>query len=138
VQHNKKSVGTLDIGATALCAAGAMEIEDLDGLDLIPNLTGKETPPEHRTLYWRFWNQVAIRKGRYRYLKAGSYELFFDLGDPRHEDINLIEEYPDTVSQMKYELTQWAQSMLNPDMTRPNLLNDELVWYKAYFQIEAE
>jgi arylsulfatase A-like enzyme len=46
----------LDIHPTALAAAGAAIGADakLDGVDLLPYLTGKKAGPPHETLYWRF------------------------------------------------------------------------------------
>lgn len=60
----------LDILPTAIAAAGGKvdPAWKLDGVDLIPYLTGKSDAPPHAALYWRFGKQWAIRKGR---LEAG-------------------------------------------------------------------
>lgn len=70
------AVSTLDIGTTALSAAEPTMVHDLDGIDLLPILAGDIQSPVERTLYWRFWDQAAIRKGHYKYLLVGKHEFF--------------------------------------------------------------
>lgn len=36
-----------------------------------PHLTGAGATPPHGQLCWRFWNQTAIRKGKWKHLQAG-------------------------------------------------------------------
>ena len=54
--------------ATALAAAGIKEEQGLtlDGVDLVPYVTGGEKGPLHEALYWRFGPQMAIRAGNGR------------------------------------------------------------------------
>jgi arylsulfatase A-like enzyme len=80
----------LDILPTCLAAAGA-EIDaawKLDGVDLLPYLTGKNTTRPHETLYWRFGNQWAIRHGDWKLVvgngggpEPGLYNLATDLSE---------------------------------------------------------
>ena len=58
----------LDILPTALAAAGAHADPEwkLDGVNLLPYLTGKNEARPHETLYWRFGNQWAIRHGDWK------------------------------------------------------------------------
>ena len=53
---------------TAVVAAGGKvdPAWKLDGVDLMPYLTGKNTGRPHETLYWRFGEQWAIRKGDWK------------------------------------------------------------------------
>ena len=62
----------LDIIPTALAAAGvAVKPEwKLDGVNLLPYLTGEQSGPPHKALYWRFGPQVAIRKGDWKLVKG--------------------------------------------------------------------
>src|SRR5262249_20230726 len=55
----------LDILPTALAAAGApaRPEDQLDGVDLLPYLTGKKSGRPHETFSWRFGPQTAIRHG---------------------------------------------------------------------------
>src|SRR5581483_727763 len=67
---------SLDIHPTALAAAG-VEVKPewkLDGVNLLPHLTGKEAAPPHDVLYWRFLfpprnaarHKWAIRQGDWK------------------------------------------------------------------------
>jgi arylsulfatase A-like enzyme len=69
----------LDILPTALAAAGveAETVWRLDGVNLLPYLTGRETRPPHETLYWRMGAQMAIRRGDW---KLVSYDPAADGG----------------------------------------------------------
>ena len=62
----------LDILPTALAAAGGKvdPAWKLDGVDLLPYLTGKNTGKPHETLYWRFGEQWAIRHGDWKLVVA--------------------------------------------------------------------
>ena len=55
----------LDVLPTALAVAGVSASPDwkLDGVDLLPYLTGQQQGSPHETLLWRFGLQRAIRKG---------------------------------------------------------------------------
>ena len=65
----------LDILPTALAAAGVTAKPEwkLDGVNLLPYLTGEKSGTPHEALYWRFGQQVAIRMGDWKLVKgAGS------------------------------------------------------------------
>jgi arylsulfatase A-like enzyme len=72
----------LDILPTALVAAGATidPAWKLDGVDLMPYLTGRRSDPPHETLFWRFGEQWAVRHGDWKLLVAyggtGTPELY--------------------------------------------------------------
>ena len=58
----------LDVLPTALAAAGVTAAPDwkLDGVNLLPYLTGENQGAPHETLYWRFGQQRAIRRGDWK------------------------------------------------------------------------
>ncbi|OWK38659.1 sulfatase [Fimbriiglobus ruber] len=53
----------LDVFPTACALAGAKVDADLDGVNLLPHLTGDVAAAPHPALYWRFGPQKAIRQG---------------------------------------------------------------------------
>lgn len=65
----------LDIQPTALAAAG-VEIKPewkLDGVNLLPYVTGEKADAPHDKLFWRFGQQIALRMGDWKLVKgAGS------------------------------------------------------------------
>jgi arylsulfatase A-like enzyme len=62
----------LDIHPTALAAAGVPVKPEwqLDGVNLLPYLTGENSGTPHEALYWRFGPQVAIRMGDWKLVKG--------------------------------------------------------------------
>lgn len=111
----------LDILPTAIVAAGG-KIDPawkLDGVDLMPYLTGKEKAPPHEVLYWRFGEQWAVRKGDWKLCvnnidgvkKApGLYNLKDDLG----EATDLSEKHPDKVKELKALWDKWSAEQAKP------------------------
>ena len=57
-------------------AGGELSSEvGLDGVNLLPHLTGETEAPPHEALYWRFGPQWAIRKGNWKLLQAQEAHL---------------------------------------------------------------
>jgi len=67
----EKPVIQLDLTATALALAGA-RADNLDGLNLLPFLSGEKTAAPHEALYWRFGEQMAIRVGDFKLVRYDS------------------------------------------------------------------
>jgi arylsulfatase A-like enzyme len=61
----------LDATATALVIAGADVKPEwkLDGVNLLPFLSGEKTGAPHDALYWRFGEQMAVRMGDYKLVR---------------------------------------------------------------------
>jgi arylsulfatase A-like enzyme len=53
----------LDVLPTSLAAAGIKTDTKLDGVSLLPFLSGAQSARPHETLFWRFGQQMAIRSG---------------------------------------------------------------------------
>jgi arylsulfatase A-like enzyme len=126
-RSDDRPVIQLDILPTALAAAGVrLEPEwNLDGVNLLPYLTGEQDGAPHNALYWRFGPQVAIRKGDWKLVKgAGSaniegierraaanmegaelYHLAADLGETR----NLAEQQPEKVQELAADWNRWNE-----------------------------
>ena len=126
-------VSTLDVASTSLTAAGAEVPQVLDGSNLLPTLTEQSTELAERPLYWRFWSQSAIRKGDWKYLKAGSdHEFLFNM-NVAGETQNVLNEYPDIAEELLAELTQWSAELHRPGIPDESLIGPELEWYQHYF-----
>jgi arylsulfatase A-like enzyme len=66
----KRPVISLDIYATAAAAAGRPAPADkVDGVDLVPYLTGRAKGDPHAHLYWRRRGSVAMRAGDWKLIK---------------------------------------------------------------------
>lgn len=125
----------LDVLPTALAAAGS-KIESewkLDGVNLLPYLEGKKKSP-HKALFWRFGEQMAIRKGDWKLVKApGSGAEFaerrgaattegahlYNLAQDVGEQTNLAEQEPEKVKQLSAVWENWNSELEEPRWT-PN------------------
>jgi arylsulfatase A-like enzyme len=78
----RQPVSSMDIYATAVRAAGGRPPKQLDGVDIIPFLTGKQSGCPHEVLYWRQGGRTAVRIGDWKLLrqsysrKPGKWELY--------------------------------------------------------------
>ena len=113
----------LDIHATALAAAGVPVTPEmkLDGVDLLPHLTGKAKSSPHDTLFWRFGEQMAVRHGNMKLVKSrgDTVARLFDLQKDIGESVNLAEQHPETVQQMQTMWNTWSESLQEPAWKAP-------------------
>ena len=130
-------VSSLDLAATARAAAGLSADPRLDGIDLVPALTAA-SPPK-RTLHWRFWNQIAIRDGRWKYLKAGGGpDMLFDLESPDHEKKNLAAAHPEILAKLRARSDAWAATLQPAGPPQGKPVGQEVHWYQEYFQVRLD
>ncbi len=108
---------TMDLTATFAAVAGATPPEgyELDGINLIPILTG-EQPERERTFYWRInrsnRKMRAIRSGKWKYIDdGGTMDLLFDLESDISERHNLCFQHPEKVEELKATLRSWEAEM---------------------------
>lgn len=100
---------TMDFTATMLAAAG-VAVPGLEGIDLMPILTGRVALVE-RTLFWRYTHtpllQKSVRQGRWKYLLDGIHELLFDLVADPSEHTNLAYRHPDKLRELRALVGKW-------------------------------
>src|SRR5262249_37413707 len=114
----------LDIMPTVLAAVGA-DAKDakLDGVNLLPYLEGKQATAPHDTLYWRFGDQMAIRRGDWKLVRYGSnatlaasemtpklYNLAKDIG----ESNNLAAQEPERMKELQAAWDKWNAELARP------------------------
>lgn len=130
----EEPVISLDAVYTALKEANAPAetLAQLDGVDLMPALTESPLYLETRPIFWRFWNQLAIRVGDWKYLKVGNEnEYLFNMSSPEHSDYDVLSQQPDITNDLKQKLTEWENGLLRKvESTSPN--NQEETWYQHY------
>ena len=128
---------SLDIGATALALAGVEPSSgEIDGVNLMPYLTGRKMDAPHDALYWRFWGQAAVREGKWKLIYLGNgTRMLFDMESKEQETRNLLSEYPEIADRLEKKLTGWSG-----DLKRPGLPTgygrEEQAWYKHYFGVK--
>jgi arylsulfatase A-like enzyme len=120
----------LDLHTTALAAAG-VEVKPewkLDGVNLLPFLSGKQTNAPHDALYWRFGEQMAIRVDDYKLVRYDSnadtltgarnqpvttaklYNLTADIGETK----DLAAEQPDKLKELQAKWDAWNATLAAP------------------------
>ncbi|MEN9573373.1 MAG: hypothetical protein RL514_1228 [Verrucomicrobiota bacterium] len=120
----------LDLHATALAAAGVATKPEwkLDGVNLLPFLTGAQTGAPHAALYWRFGEQMAVRSGDFKLVrydttadglaggrKAGASPLKLDnLRDDLGETKDLAAAQPDKVKELQALWNTWNTANVKP------------------------
>lgn len=114
----------LDLTATALKSAGLEAKPDwkLEGVDLLPYLSGDATGAPHDALYWRFGPQMAVRSGAFklvRYDKTAdgapgrpgvSAPTLYNLDEDIGETKDLSEAMPEKVKELQAKWDAWNQS----------------------------
>jgi arylsulfatase A-like enzyme len=128
---------SLDIATTAVAAAGLLVPQELDGVDLLPHLTGAKAGPPHETLYWRWVDQAAIQEYPYKLVLAGGHKpVLFDIITPEgeHRDRDLADENPAVAIQLRKKLDTWMATLQPPGPPEPlaphrlgNFLRDEIL-----------
>ncbi len=102
-----KPVSSMDIFATASAIAGAKTPKQVEGVDLIPFLTGKDNGRPHQTLYWRQGGKTALRHGDWKLVRMGKrfesgkakWELY-DLSKDISEETNLATSHPERLTEL--------------------------------------
>jgi arylsulfatase A-like enzyme len=127
----------LDVLPTALAAAGVATDPSwkLDGVNLLPYLTGEKSGAPHQTLYWRFGQQWAIRHGDWKLVVArtgsGKPELY-NLAQDIGEQSNLAAGNPEKVRELQALWDRWNAEQAPPLVPdAPNLNAAEKAAKKA-------
>jgi arylsulfatase A-like enzyme len=125
----------MDLMATVLALAG-QEVNPqwpIDGVNLLPFLTGNRTTP-HPTLSWEYGQQWAIRQGSWKLTFAlptadaktpilGLYDLSQDIGESR----DLSSAQPERVKQLQAAWASWRKSVSGdqptPEVNRKDVNN---------------
>ncbi len=115
-------VSSLDVSATAVALANVETAKgDLDGVNLIPYLTGKNSKSPHHVLMWRWTSQSAIRDGNWKLLRGGTREYLFDLDTDLEEKHNLAATHPEIANQLRSKLISWAGELRPPGLSNASL-----------------
>jgi arylsulfatase A-like enzyme len=97
-------------------------------------LAADEEQAPSRDLFWRFWNQAAVRSGDWKLLRAGGdRKMLFDLARDRGEQKNVIADHPDIAADLEAKLAAWADEMSPPGLPHGLLNDQEQGWYEYYF-----
>jgi arylsulfatase A-like enzyme len=115
---SEQAIITMDWTATILAAANAKAHPEfpLDGINLLPLLTGKQKESD-RTFYWRTSQrakQKALREGKWKYLQDESGEFLFDIVADPAEKNDLKTGNPAIFQRLKTKFEAWEKTVLKP------------------------
>lgn len=108
-------VSALDVGATSVAIAGLPHDEGLDGVDLIPYLTGKNDKAPHEAMFWRWRSQAAVLEFPWKLIHLGeSQRYLFNVTEPDGETKNLISQHPEIAARLEERFKQWTATLKTP------------------------
>lgn len=113
----KNPISTLDLLPTFYAAAGGnvSNAKDIDGVDLIPYVNGKNKTRPHKTLFWKKDARATIRKGDWKLIRFPDRpaKLFYVPDDIKElNDLALAE--PERLKTMYKELYEWELTLERP------------------------
>ena len=118
-QEYPHPISALDVAATPTVVAGVeTEPGELDGVNLVPFLSGQNKAAPHDALMWRWVSQSAIREGKWKLLLGGGRQYLFDLDADLEEKHNLLAKHPDIASRLRKRLSDWADELSPPGLAR--------------------
>lgn len=116
-QEYPHPISALDVAATATAIANVETTPgDLDGVNLLPFLSGQKKAAPHDALMWRWVSQSAIREGNWKLLRGGGREYLFDLDADLEEKHNLTTKHPDIANRLRKRLRGWADELSPPGL----------------------
>ena len=113
-----KPIIALDIFATVASAAKAEKYikNEIDGVNLIPYLSGNKSGSPHEYLYWKNPDKDidVIRDDRYKYLRIKNDEFIFDLKNDISEESNIVDLSKPIYDRLKSQFKLWEKDMIDP------------------------
>jgi arylsulfatase A-like enzyme len=115
-----KSVSSLDIMSTiaSLTGAKADPKRPLDGVNLIPYLTGKDQGTPHEAIYLRRFDsqEHTVRSGNYKMLRFGKTNItvLYDLEKDIGETTDIAAQQPEKMSKLEKLRTTWDAELVEP------------------------
>ncbi len=128
---DERPVIQLDIHPTALAAAGVEAKPDwkIEGVNLLPYVTGEKSSAPHEALYWRFGQQIAVRAGDWKLVKGAGMAAegknaegkantegaeLYNLKDDIGEKNNLAQKNPEKLKELAAMWNTWNAGNIDP------------------------
>jgi arylsulfatase A-like enzyme len=113
-------VSAMDIFATISELSGAPGApgNPLDGVNLIPYLTGENSGIPHETIYLRKFDnkKFAVRHGDYKFLSFdnNNRKELYDLGEDMGEENDLAAAFPEILHELDSLREEWNSELIDP------------------------
>lgn len=113
---NSTPIISLDLFPTFGNLAGAgFQCLELDGVDLMPLLSGTESALPKRDLFWKFYHtQSAIRSGDLKWTRVDQDRGLFNVSARPGEDQNLSDQQPEVMRQLQRCWQKWNEQNAPP------------------------
>lgn len=115
--YNQPAI-SLDVLPTAVAAAGGKTDAKLDGVNLLPFLSGENKTAPHGRLYWRFGDQSAIRAGDWKMVKMAGSPALFNLAEDIPEKNDLASKQPEKLKELQAAWDSWNEQMTKAKWVR--------------------
>jgi arylsulfatase A-like enzyme len=126
-QTYREMVMGFDCHATALAAAGIAPEAKLDGVNLIPFVTGKQTGSPHDRLFWRAGPQHAARVGDWKLVHTRTAPpMVFNLRDDIGEQNDLAQKNPAKLKELQAAFAEWEKGTQPAKWVRQDGRNAEV------------
>ena len=108
-------VSSLDVAATVVALAGQPQDAKLDGVNLMPFVTGENKAAPHDALFWRWRSQAAVLEFPWKLIHLGTNETYlFNVTQPDGETKNLLAQNPAVAARLDAKLRTWAVTLQPP------------------------
>ncbi|MCB1132857.1 MAG: sulfatase-like hydrolase/transferase, partial [Verrucomicrobiae bacterium] len=113
-----RPVSSLDILPTALAAADTRGVaaQPLDGVDVLPYLTGEKKGDPHDMLFWRIAERDiwAVRCGDHKLVQQFGKRALHDLSSDIGESKNRQDQLPDVRDRLLKSYKDWSSTLPEP------------------------
>nr|AAK62857.1 MS135, putative arylsulfatase [Microscilla sp. PRE1] len=110
-------ISMLDMLPTFVSVAGgdATKIEGLDGVNLIPFISGEKPSPPHEVLFWKKETRGFVRQGDWKMLRFPDRPAeLYNIAEDETESNNLAHQHADKVRDMFKVLWKWESELERP------------------------
>lgn len=108
-------VSSLDIAATIASHSSAKPLNKLDGVDLVPFITGEQEGIPHELLFWRKFDsgEYAVRQGNMKLVNyMQSQDALFDLEKDIEESHEVSD--PEIMKELMERKEEWESELMDP------------------------
>jgi hypothetical protein len=114
-------VSALDVLPTACAVAGVQPKSVVEGVNLLPFLTGDNRSAPHTSLAWRFGPQKALRQGAWKIVDARDFQTksqtgwqLYNVAEDISESNDLSATYPEKKAELIRAWEQWDKLNVEP------------------------
>ena len=117
-----ETVSSIDIFPTVFAANNVKPKTNkpLDGVNILPYITGEKSGQPHKVLTWKRQNIAAVRVGDWKLIRVdGKHYALYNLKKDLSEESNLINENPEIAENLRKRLEGWESELAEPLWTEP-------------------